>query len=299
MLGIVILNYNTWDITAKCVQSVTETCILHYKIYIVDNHSPNSSYESLSKIYNSNPNIIVIRSDVNGGFAKGNNIGVRAAILDGCEYIIITNNDVIFCDNCIQLLNDFIHNSPQTVIVGPRLYKPSGGIYHSITMQQNSYLEYLGFRIRSNFYQLNEENIIEATKVYAVSGCCFIVRSKEFVEMGAFDEGTFLYNEESILSFQASRSNYKTYFLPSATVIHNHGATTGKQSFFINGEFLKSGLYYWRKYRKINILKLILMWIVFTSRTLTKSVYCEDLIDGMGKYIKETWKALWEAGKND
>lgn len=299
MLGIVILNYNTWEITSKCVQSVIQTCLLNYKIYIVDNHSNNFSYEILFEKYISNPNIILIKSDFNGGYAKGNNIGIRAGIQDGCKYIVVTNNDVIFYDDCIEKLFNFVHNSHQTVICGPKILNSNGGIQHSSTMKQNTYLKYLGFGRSFNFFKLDEENLIEATEVYAVSGCCFIISTKKFLEIGAFDEGTFLYNEESILSFQVNHSIYKIYFLPNAKVIHNHGATTGKQSLFINGEFLKSGLYYWRKYRKISILKLLLMWIIFTSRTLIKSVYCKDLRNGMEKYLGETWRTLWKVEKND
>jgi len=299
MLGIVILNYNTWEVTIKCVQSIMETCLIKHKIYIVDNHSNNDSYDILVERYRSNFNILVIKSDFNGGYAKGNNIGIRVGIQDGCEYMIITNNDIIFCNNCIQELFDFIYSSSKAVIVGPKIFKLNGEIQHSSIIKENTYLEYLGFRRNFNLFTIDEANITEATKVYAISGCCFIISSKKFFEIGAFDEGTFLYNEESILSFQINNSKYETYFLPTAKVVHNHGATTGKQSLFINGEFLKSGLYYWRKYRKINMLQLILIWINFTSRTLIKSVYSVDLRDEMGKYLKETWKTLWEVVKND
>jgi GT2 family glycosyltransferase len=293
MLGIVILNYNTWEVTVKCVESVVKTCLLPCKIYIVDNYSNNNSYDNLSKTYSSHSNVIVIKNDVNGGFAKGNNIGIRAGIRDGCEYLLVTNNDIIFLDSCIYQLYSFIHNMPTTVIVGPKIYNSIGKIQVSSMTRPNTYWEYVGFHAFSNSWNLNEENITEATEVYSVSGCCFIIRSKEFVEIGAFDENTFLYNEESILSFQANQSNYNTYFLPSAAVIHEHGATAGKQSLFINSEFLKSGLYYWKKYRKINTLQLIVMWIFLTSRTMIKSLYCKDLQKGCRRYLQEACSTLW------
>lgn len=293
MIGIVILNYNTWEITCRCVKSIIETCNLDYKIYIVDNNSQNDSYNSLYKMYGSNCNVSLIKSNVNCGYAKGNNIGIDEAIKDGCEYVIVTNNDIIFCDSAIQKLTEFIESNKHVVIVGPKIIFQSGGIQKSSTMRMQTFLEYLRLKKISNNYKIDEENITEATKVYSVSGCCFIMRTKLFKEIGAFDEGTFLYNEENILSLQAYKSGYDTYFLPSAKVIHAHGATAGKQSMFINTEFLKSGFYYWRKYRCLNSFSLILMWIYFTFRWLIKSIYCKDLRTGWGNYLKSTINVLF------
>ena len=294
MLGIVILNYNTWKCTERCIESVIKTCFLPYKIYIVDNHSDNYSFEKLSNLYRFNNDVCVIENEINGGYSKGNNIGIKAGISDGCDYLLITNNDIVFKDNCIHVLHDFIQKTSKALIVGPKIYDSMGDIQHSTIIRRSSYWETLIFCKIFKCQKIDESTISEAIKVYSVSGCCFMVRAKEFVEIGAFDEGTFLYNEENILSFQARQSGYNIYFLPTANVIHEHGATTGKQSLFIKCEFLKSSLYYWYKYRKINDLQLVIMWIFFVSHTMVKSIFCRELQNGRIKYFTETWKKLQE-----
>lgn len=108
LIGIVILNYNTYNKTIECVNSILDTYVEKKVIYIVDNNSPNNSYEKLTQNYRGIDYIKVIKSVENGGYAKGNNIGLKACLIDECKYVIVSNNDIIFCNNSIRTLFDFI-----------------------------------------------------------------------------------------------------------------------------------------------------------------------------------------------
>ncbi|WP_461206047.1 glycosyltransferase family 2 protein [Clostridium sp. DL1XJH146] len=302
MIGIVILNYNTWEITLECVLSIRKTLNIEYNIYIVDNNSLNDSFDYLMQNYSECNNIKVIKNLDNGGFAKGNNIGIRAAIKDKCKYILVTNNDVIFKENCIEELYNFIQNNSNTVIVGPRILTPEGDIQVSITYENKSLLEFMGISgivSLEKYKKIHEEYTSQITqKVYSVSGCCLMINATKFIKMGAFDEGTFLYNEESIFSFQANKLKYDIFYLPKAEVIHNHGTTIGKMNLFICAEFLKSSMYYWKKYYHIRVITLYLMWLYFTFKYLIKSVYTNELRKGWSKYFKSTLMYLMEVKKN-
>ena len=85
MIGIVILNYNSANDTLRCIRSIEEYTNVSYKIYVVDGCSQDNSYEYLSKYFNEYKNVEIIKSDINGGYSYGNNIGAIKAIDDGAE----------------------------------------------------------------------------------------------------------------------------------------------------------------------------------------------------------------------
>lgn len=105
MLGIIILNYKSWNLVIDCINSIKDNCKLqHYHIYIVDNGSENESLEKLYEIYGNNHKCTIIDAKINRGFAYGNNLGAKRAIDDGCSKLLITNSDIIFLDDAIDKL---------------------------------------------------------------------------------------------------------------------------------------------------------------------------------------------------
>jgi len=289
MVGIVILNYNTWEITIECVKSIQNCDDTPKKIYIVDNNSLNDSYEMLKNYFKNEKNIEVIQSYYNSGFAIGNNIGIDRCLLDGINCAILTNNDIIFNRDSIKSMSEFIENNQNVVIVGPKIYATNGAVSHSTFLVEPNLVEYLGL-YRKNLPILDEINIIAPTQVASVSGCCFSINIGNFKKMGAFDEGTFLYGEESILASQAKANDLKVYFLPSASVIHKHGYTTGKTNLFVEGELLKSSLYYWNKYKNSSNFQLTFIFIVLFSKTLLKVILGKRSFKGINSYLGNSLK---------
>ena len=78
MIGVVIINYKTWEITVECVNSIKVTCKNPYHIYIVDNKSPNNSVKMLRDTYYTDKTITIIESPINGGYGYGLNRGFEA-----------------------------------------------------------------------------------------------------------------------------------------------------------------------------------------------------------------------------
>src|SRR3954447_10658507 len=118
MIAFVILNYNTWEMTLRCVESIFETCKQNYTIYIVDNGSTNDSYYQIEKEYRHNEKVVVIKSE-NLGYARGNNNGIRQAIKDGYDIITVTNNDVIFLEDSINRMYTFLESNENTAVAAP------------------------------------------------------------------------------------------------------------------------------------------------------------------------------------
>ena len=294
ILGIIILNYNNWRVTIKCVESIVFNCQLKYRIFIVDNNSTNDSFDVLSKEYNDNYKVEIIKNEANLGYSAGNNVGIKQAINEGIKYCIITNNDVQFKGNTIENLYNCIKEKKDAVIVGPKIFGTDGNIQHSSKLSRIRKID--AYEIGRLFKpaKLDEANEKYPSIVYSVSGSCFMVDLDKFIQIKAFDEGTFLYNEENILGEQVSHSSYSVYFQPNAEIIHEHGATTGKINLFICTEYIKSYLYYWKKYRKANKVTIFCIYYTYVSKITLKSILSKELKNGRVVFLSESYKYLKE-----
>ena len=122
MVGIVILNYNSWADTVACVDSIHEAeKKLEFRIYLVDNCSPvrpePGVLESLDK-----RGVIFIQNERNAGYSAGNNIGIKRALEDGCEEVLISNSDVRYETGSISELQTYLQDHPDVGIVGPKIF---------------------------------------------------------------------------------------------------------------------------------------------------------------------------------
>ncbi len=304
MKAFVILNYNTWEMTIRCVESIFQTCKQKFTIYIVDNGSPNDSYQKLKEQYQNNKNVKLIKSE-NFGYAIGNNIGIRNAINDGYDIITITNNDVIFLEESIEQMYTFLGENQNVAVVSPFILSPEGELQNLPTLKPLSTQDYLIHNTKLNkFTSTNSKmrydheyylssNAIrnEPIPIYKFSGCCFMARSEMLMEIGLFDENTFLYYEEDILCHKMYKSGYKAYFLPKSKIVHHHGLTTGKDNLFVDTEMFKSELYFLLRVYQLNYFLLLL---IYFDRALTpimkklKKTYkltFKDYLD----FLRKTW----------
>lgn len=313
MVAFIILNYNTWEMTIQCVDSIFKTCKLNYTIYIVDNGSKNNSYQHLKEHYQNNQNVKVISSE-NYGYAIGNNIGIRSAINDSHEIITITNNDVIFLENSITEMYTFLQNNQDVAVAAPYILSPEGQLQNLPSLKPLSKKDYLFHNTKLNkftstnskmrfdqeYYLLSHSIKNEPISIYKFSGCCFMARSELLNKVGLFDENTFLYYEEDILSHKMYKEGLKSYFLPNAKIVHHHGLTTGKDNLFVDTEMFKSEIYFLTRVYQLNYFFLLLIYVdraltpimkrIKKAYTLTYREYIE--------FLNKTWNHFKQYSKD-
>lgn len=298
MIGIIILNYNTWEQTEECINSIIKTISIDYMIYLVDNASSVSPSDAFFNYITSNDKITFIRAHANKGYAAGNNIGIKAAYNDGCDMFLITNNDVIFYNGSIEKMMDSV-NEHGVGIVGPKVYLENGDVQEIhlgckmsllgkyLYILRKTPLSFLSKNFVSNY--LVNKNTNKRIKVYGVSGCCFIMKRECFEDVGYFDEGTFMYEEENILSVKMETSGWISIYDPTIYVLHKHGKSTKFKS-IANAYMMESEVYYLRKYLKsprIAIAPLILIRMskyIFACRN--DSDYRRDFLFSGKKVVK-------------
>src|ERR1700722_7652798 len=97
MVSIIIINYNTFELTKNCIESVRFKTTIPYEIILVDNNSTERPADEFKNLF---PDIKLVKSKVNCGFSKGNNLGIEVAQGD---YILLLNSDTILLNNAIDL----------------------------------------------------------------------------------------------------------------------------------------------------------------------------------------------------
>ncbi len=264
MLGIAIINYNKYEKTIECIKSIFKTAKAEYKIYLLDNASQNESLEVLQNEYENEPRVKLFSSKTNLGYANGNNLLLDEIKKDGCDYALISNNDIIFQNGSIDLLLEKIQNEDY-LLIEPFIENIDGTTQICVKKSRPSYKEYMLFSTYlHNFVPKSKKREFAlkqqpktAGRVYWASGACFIADMKSFEEIGFFDKNTFLYFEEYIISEKAVKKGLKIGFEPNAKVIHFHGASTGgAASLFTRRANLESEMYFFTHYWMLNRLQL-------------------------------------------
>lgn len=272
-IAIIILNYRTYQLTIECIQNLLEQLDIVTKIIVVDNDSQNNS-ELYIKEYIQNQNlqdqVIFIQSGNNGGYSYGNNIGLRMAESLGYKFSCLLNNDVIIDDpKFLSKAVEIISKREKTALVGPKIYENSKAI-HPLALKRPKWLEVT----LHNFFpylsiiknRMTRENEVASQNVYAVSGCCFIMKNEYIREIDYLDENVFLFGEEMILSEKLYQKGLEVYYANEISVFHNHSQTINTHFKLkkINQMFMQSVNIYFRDYRKdINHLKREIILLSF------------------------------------
>jgi len=253
-LSIIIVSYNTRQITLNCIESViANTQGVDYEIIVVDNGSNDGSPEALTKLTQINSAVKVIHKDENLGFGKGNNLGASKA---KGEYLLFLNSDTILANNTLKEALDFIKTKKDIGVYSCGLLnrdntvQPSGGYFPNLL---NLYawqlfiddLPVIGKLIPS--FHPHQGITDNDRDVEWVTGAFMIFPKKVFDESGGFDEKIFMYTEEMELIYRVSHLGYKTYFRTPPAIIHLGGASGGSH-LALTSE-VKNMLYFWKKHK--------------------------------------------------
>lgn len=223
-LSIIIVNYNSGDFLAKCLESI-QLDHINYEIIVVDNNSEDNSDQSVKDM----DNVELIRSEENVGYAKAANLGIKSS---GGEFILVANPDIVFGEGALRRMVASAETNPEIGIVGPKIKYFNGSLQYECKRNQPSL-------INSLFYFLNlrcpwgEQYIITDTAYYeksefvnAISGSCMLIRRKALEACGLFDEGFFMYGEDLELCHRMGRSGFKIFYDSEAVIYHYKGGST-------------------------------------------------------------------------
>lgn len=298
-LAIVILSYNTEKLTKNCLSSLSKA-FKNAKnkpvIWVVDNHSKDSSRQMLEKQKKSYSKLELVFNNRNFGFAKGNNIGIKKAILHGAEYILILNSDTEVKDDFYQPLLDWLLKNPQAGVVTPKIYFAPGYEYHKERYKKSDKGKVIwaagGENDWQNIYgknrgvnQVDCGQFDKPAEVDFASGCCFLASAKTWQEARFFDEKYFMYYEDNDFCQRVKKLGKKIYYLPISKIWHlNSGSSRvggDLQDYFIIRNRLLFG-FRWASIRTKLALAREAMRLFFRGRKWQKIAVRDYLLKNFG-----------------
>lgn len=226
MISIIIVNYNTLNLTKNTINSIFEkTQNLDYEIILIDNDSKDGSKKFFKNEYGNRENIKFIESDSNLGFGKANNLGLKSAT---GKYIFFLNSDTLLIDNSIKILFDFMEKNMDVGVCGANLYDENMNPVHSYDTRIPGIFYDLKASLRSIYTKIYKKRLDfnysdKVIEVGYITGADMFVRRKILDEVDGFDSDFFMYYEESELTNRIKKAGYKIMNIPQAKIIHLEG----------------------------------------------------------------------------
>ena len=220
-LSIITINYNGLKDTCALIESFPFNDKM--EVIVVDNASENNEAEQISNRF---PDVKVIKSDKNLGFAGGNNLGIKAS---KGKFLFLVNNDTYFEDFNIQALIDRLNSDPNIGIVCPKIkfaWSPQ-------PIQFAGYTQLSNITIRNQAIGFGEEDHgqydVAHTTPYA-HGAAMLIKRETIDKVGLMPECYFLYYEELDWSMMFTRAGYQIWYEPKCTIYHKESQATGQNS---------------------------------------------------------------------
>jgi len=223
LVYIILLNWNGWKDTIDCVKSCRQLSYPDFRIIIVDNGSTDGSDAILREQF---PEIELIQTGVNLGFAGGNNVGIRYALEHGADYVWLLNNDTKVDAKTLSALVQVAKDDKNVGMVGSKI------VYHDDPRM----LWYAGAVLdpekpyRPYHRGLNEEDrgqYDEVCETGFITGCSLLARKEMMDAVGLLNDELFLYFEDVDWSARAKARGWKLVYCPLSLVYHMVSVSVG------------------------------------------------------------------------
>ena len=213
---IIILNWNGKNDTLECLDSAREIEYENYEIVVVDNGSEDESVQAIRSKYK---DVIIIENGANLGFAEGNNVGIKYALLHEADYVFLLNNDTVVEPGVIRNLLQASKARPDAGIFGAKIYyyhEPNKIWYAGTSwMPKKARFTHLG----SN--QIDDQSSWREVKETAYAcGCALLIKTDVIRKIGMLEPKYFLTWEETEWCYRARRAGFECLFVPNAVVWH-------------------------------------------------------------------------------
>lgn len=231
LLSVVILNYRTPALVLDLLETLRpEIDPLRHRVVVVDNASGDDSVEVLQRALAARPEpwLRLLVAPVNGGFAAGNNLGIRA---QPARHYLLINSDTLVRPGALTGLLDAAQRHPDVGLVGPRLEWPDGTPQISAFTAHSPASELIqaaGIGLVTRLLRRHEVPRplqSQAERVDWVSFACVLIKDEVIQSVGGLDEGYFMYYEDTDYCLSARRVGWGTLIEPGAHVVHLRGGS--------------------------------------------------------------------------
>lgn len=224
-VSVIIINYNTKDLTLASIESVFKyTKNVTFEIILVDNASSEEIYPEVSRLY---PTVKTVLNKENIGFGKANNKGIEIA---SGEFVFLLNSDAFLTSNALEFFVEFMRKpeNQNVAVCGGELYtgrKDTTVSYGNFPSLFDAFSS-IGFFLlyRKFHYKYVASGIVNSDPttraVDYINGAAMFIRKSVLDKVGIFDKDFFLYFEETELSYRIHKAGYQSMIIPEVRMIH-------------------------------------------------------------------------------
>jgi len=216
----IILSWNQRDVTLASTATAGASDYRRHRLVVVDNGSTDGSADAVRSVH---PGAVVLETGQNLGYAGGNNVGLRYALAEGADYVLLLNNDAFLADDAIERLVRVLEELPWAAAAGPTI------VYDD--RPERVWCAGAGISLHDgSTWRLGDGETPRADgtpeEVSLLSGCALMLRRAALEQVGLLDERYFLYYEEADWCVRASTAGWKLLWVPGARVRHRVAAST-------------------------------------------------------------------------
>jgi GT2 family glycosyltransferase len=228
--AIVLLNWNSGEMTAECIRSLFQMNDSAFEIIVVDNGSKDGSAEYLRKQF---PQITILPQDHNLGFAAGCNVGMKLAMQRGFKYVLPLNNDTVVDPAFLAELSLAANEHPQAAMISPKIY--FWDLPDRFWWAGGSFSLWTGMAKHIGRKEVDHGQFDRSVELDWATGCALLMSTAALRETGLFDESLFGNGEDLDLSLRLRKAGYQIWFAPKSRLWHKEGVDYRKNV----GEYLR------------------------------------------------------------
>ena len=284
LISIITINYNQSKVTCDLIRSLYRCSFQNFEIIVVDNASPNDTPDDIKKEF---PNIHLLKSKENLGFAGGNNLGVR---MSKGEYVLFINNDVEVEKGFLEPLIDVLNAKALVGVVSPKIY------FHNTdnVIQYAGCTEINPFTTRGRFIghkQSDKGQFNTLEKTHYAHGAGMMVKREVIEKVGMMPELYFLYYEEMDWCNRIKEQGYEIFYVPESIINHKESMSVGKASPLKTYYQTRNRLIYLR--RNIQGITFLISLLYFMFLAFPKNILTH-LFKSEFHLLKSYWRgAIW------
>jgi GT2 family glycosyltransferase len=303
-VSIILLNYNGYQDTIECFESLEKISYTNYNIIIVDNDSPDKSidkinaymhkrnldyeyYENIEFTQNTIPDkfITLIQSGSNRGYGHGNNIGIKYGLKSNSDYILLLNNDTIVEKDFLEpLVKELVKNKNIGIVSSQIFYEDRRNIF----WENGGNFNLLTGKVSHIDFNQKDTNQINNEYCNFLSGCLWLIPRKIFLEIGYINEDYFMYVEDLEYCQRVVKKNYKLKVSSKSKIYHKVGSSSG-------GEISPFSIYWMTKnYLKFMIHNVnVFFWPIFITNNILRFTI-KFILSGKNDLLKKQFLAFYD-----
>jgi GT2 family glycosyltransferase len=246
VVSIIIVNWNTADLLATCLASITRGTEIAHEILVVDNASTD---DSCRRVTDGFPQVRLLPQSANLGFARANNLGLAAA--QG-RFLLLLNPDTELRVGAVEALVDFLSEHSRVGIAGPPLWNPDGTPQPSVHLFPTLHTEWLR---QTMLYRVVPSRVGRAAdrrdtrRVEVVTGAALCIRRECHERIGPLDEAIFMFYEDVDWCRRAHDAGWEIWYVDGPGVMHHQGGSRVGPAFTRSLlDSLRGTIHYFRKH---------------------------------------------------